>query len=102
MKILILAATAALLASPVLAQSPAVQGRTGSSAGGYQTDPSGATGAPNTGGSTTSGSATTGSSGGMMNNQAGGPATTGSTATTVPPAQQGSGSNSGGYGPTRQ
>ena len=47
MKLAIAAAAAALLAFPALAQSPAVQGRTGSSAGGYRTDaPNPATGGP--------------------------------------------------------
>ena len=53
MKLTILTAAVALLATPVLAQDSAVQGRSGSTAGGYRTD-------------------------------------------------QGSGSNSGGSGPTRQ
>ena len=38
MKLTILTAAAALLATPVLAQDSAVQGRSGSTGGGYRTD----------------------------------------------------------------
>ena len=95
MKITILAVTAALLATPVFAQSTvptqgttgadqsAVQGRSGSTAGGY-------TGGPASTGSTGTGT-TTGS--GTMSGQSG---------TMMPQGQQGSGTNSGNAPAVRQ
>ena len=92
MKLTILTAAAALLATPVLAQDSAVQGRSGSTAGGYRTDQG--SGPSTQGGPATTGSTSTGSTGGGT--------TSGQSGTTLPPSQQGSGSNSGGSGPTRQ
>jgi hypothetical protein len=90
MKILVLAATAALLAAPAFAQTStapgqgtsgqdgsAVQGRSGSSAGGYRTD-------QGSGPSTTGSTGTMGSSG-TMGGQSG----------TTMPMQQGQGTGSG-------
>ena len=90
MKIFVLAATAALLATPAFAQTStapgqgtsgqdqsAVQGRSGSSAGGYRTD-------QGSGPSTTGSTGTLGSSG-----------TTGGQSGTTLPTQQGQGTGSG-------
>lgn len=76
MKLTILTAAAALLATPVLAQDSAVQGRSGSTGGGYRTDQG-------------SGPSTAGSTGTM------GSGTMGGQSGTTMPMQQGQGTGSG-------
>ena len=78
MKLTILTAAAALLGTPVLAQDSAVQGRSGSTAGGYRTDQGSG---PSTTGSTGTGAGSSGTMGGQSG--------------TTMPMQQGQGTGSG-------